>query len=73
MDAVVDVSYCGKEEEVMRVPKAKDIMSVPDMFLTKEERKEKQRRLQERRRQRSHLRPASRRPCFRRLPFGESS
>ena len=31
----------------MRVPKAKDIMSVPDMFLTKEERKEKQRRLQE--------------------------
>ena len=31
----------------MRAPKAKDIMSVPDMFLTKEERKEKQRRLQE--------------------------
>ena len=31
----------------MRVPKAKDIMSVPDMFLTKEERREKQRRLQE--------------------------
>ena len=31
----------------MRVPKAKDILSVPDMFLTKEERKEKQRRLQE--------------------------
>ena len=31
----------------MRVPKAKDIMSVPDMFLKKEERREKQRRLQE--------------------------